>query len=213
MLPCRRDRHENCVPFDPSTGCVYCRIRISPSGVVRVTASPILGVRGGVNGLLKKPGLNGEMLANRDCTNIRQRPSYAGAAVNVLEGLGGNLSVLHEGCDIPSQETPPRPGVLRSFAGRTTHSPIIHQPTNGLGTKWAARLSTLDANHDAEQPVDTSARNGMGRVRKTVSRRQGAHAAADGQMESGAKGEAQETVHTWDRPRAGHTLKHREEVH
>ena len=61
------------------------------------------------------------------------RPSYAGAAVNVLEGLDGRLAVQHEGCDIPSQEAPPRPSVLRGFTRRTTHSPIINQPTNGLG--------------------------------------------------------------------------------
>ena len=34
----------------------------------------------------------------------KDRPSYAGAAVNVLEGLDGRLAVQHEGCDIPSQE-------------------------------------------------------------------------------------------------------------
>ena len=99
------------------------------------------------------------------------RPSYAGAAVNVLEGLDGRLAVQHEGCDIPSQEAPPRPSVLRGFARRTTHSPIIHQPTNGLGTKWAAKLATLDANHDAEHPIATSGRNGTGRVRKIVRQR------------------------------------------
>ena len=96
------------------------------------------------------------------------RPTYAGAAVNVLEGLDDSLAVQHEGRDIPSQEAPPRPSVLRGFAGRTTHSPIIHQPTNGLGSEWAAKLATLDANHDAEQPGATSGRNGTGRVRKTV---------------------------------------------
>ena len=99
------------------------------------------------------------------------RPSYAGAAVNVLEGLYGRLSVQHEGRDIPSQEAPPRPSVLRGFAGRTTHSPITHQSTNGLGTKWTARLATLDTNHDGEQPAFTSDRNGTGRVRKAVTPR------------------------------------------
>ena len=96
------------------------------------------------------------------------RPSYAGAAVDVLEGLDDSLAVQHEGRDVPSQEAPPRPSVLRSFTRRTTHSPIIHQPTNSLGTEWAARLATLDADHDAEQPVANSGRNGTGRVRKTV---------------------------------------------
>ena len=66
-------------------------------------------------------------------------PTYAGAAVDVLEGLHDSLSVQHEGRVVPSQEAPPRPSVLRGFAGRTTHSPITHQPTNGLGTKWTAR--------------------------------------------------------------------------
>ena len=89
----------------------------------------------------------------------------------VLEGLDGNLSVQHEGRDIPSQEAPPRPSVLRGFAGRTAHSPITHQPTNGLGTKWTARLANLDTNHDGEQPTFTSDRNGTGRVRKAVTPR------------------------------------------
>ena len=102
------------------------------------------------------------------CTD---RPTYSGAAVDVLEGLDNSLAVQHEGCDIPSQEAPPRPSVLRGFARRTTHSPIIHQPTNGLGTKWAAKLATLDANHDAEHPIATSGRNGTGRVRKIVRQR------------------------------------------
>ena len=96
------------------------------------------------------------------------RPTYAGAAVDVLEGLHDSLAVQHEGRDIPSQEAPPRPSVLRGFAGRTTHSPIIHQPTNGLGSKWIARLATPDTNHDTERPVDTSGRNGTARVRKTA---------------------------------------------
>ena len=99
------------------------------------------------------------------------RPTYAGAAVNVLEGLDGRLAVQHEERIVPSQEAPPRPSVLRGFAKRTTHSPIINQPTNGLGTKWAAKLPTLDTNHDAEYPIATSGRDGAGRVRKTATQR------------------------------------------
>jgi len=102
------------------------------------------------------------------------RPTYAGAAVDVLEELYDSLAVQHEGRDIPSQEAPPRPSVLRGFAGRTAHSPIIHQPTvNGLGSKWAARLATQDTNHDrdVDQSVETSGRNGTARVRKAVSPR------------------------------------------
>ena len=87
------------------------------------------------------------------CTD---RPSYAGAAVNVLEGLDGRLAVQHEERIVPSQEAPPRPSVLRGFTKRTTHSPIINQPTNGLSRKWAAKLATLDTNHDAEHPIAIS---------------------------------------------------------
>ena len=97
------------------------------------------------------------------------RPTYAGSAADVLEGLDDSLAVQHEGRDIPSQEAPPRPSVLRSFARRTTHSRIVHQPINDLGSKWVARLTALDTNHGAEQQADTSGRNGMGRVRKAVS--------------------------------------------
>ena len=75
------------------------------------------------------------------------------------------------GRDIPSQEAPPRPSVLRGFAGRTAHSPIIQQPTNGLGSKWAARLATQDANHDAEQGRHHRGHNRTARVRKAVGRR------------------------------------------
>ena len=96
------------------------------------------------------------------------RPTYAGAAVDVLEGLDDSLAVQHEGRDVPSQEAPPRPSVLRSFTRRTTHSPIVHDPINGLDSKWVARLATLDTNHDAEQPVASYGRNRTGRVRKAV---------------------------------------------
>ncbi len=99
------------------------------------------------------------------------RPSYAGAVVNVLEGLDGTLRVQHEERDIPSQEAPPRPSVLRGFAGRTVHTPILHPPNNGLGRRWTARLAALDATRDAEKPIATSGRNGAGRVRKAVTRR------------------------------------------
>ena len=105
-----------------------------------------------------------------------ERPSYAGAAVDVLERLDDSLAVQHEGSVVPSQEAPPRPSVLRGFAGRTVHSPISHQRvgqqhTNGPGRKWETRLATPDANHDGGQPIDTSGRNGTGRVRKAAGQR------------------------------------------
>ena len=99
------------------------------------------------------------------------RPTYAGSVVDVLEGLDGALRVQHEGRDIPSQEAPPRPSILRGFAGRTVHTPVPLLPTNGLGRRWTARLTALDAARDAEKPVATSVRSGAGRVRKAAMRR------------------------------------------
>ena len=99
------------------------------------------------------------------------RPTYARAAVDVLEGLDDSLAVQHEGCDIPSQEAPPRPSVLRGFAGRTIHTPIPSLSTNGLGKKWTATLASPDTIHDAEKSLHTSSRNGTGRVRRATSRR------------------------------------------
>ena len=99
------------------------------------------------------------------------RPSYAGAVVDVLEGLDGCLQVQHEGRVIPSQEAPPRPSILRGFAGRTVHTPVPNLPTNGLGRKWTAILATPDATHDAEEPLTTSGRNGTERARKAATQR------------------------------------------
>ena len=61
------------------------------------------------------------------------RPSYAGAVVDVLEGLDGQLAVQHEGQIIPTQEAPQRPNILRDFTERTTHTPSLHLDSNGLG--------------------------------------------------------------------------------
>ena len=44
----------------------------------------------------------------------RQRRSYVGAAVVVLHGLDGRLSLQHEGRIIAAQEAPPSPGPLRN---------------------------------------------------------------------------------------------------
>ena len=44
----------------------------------------------------------------------RHRRSYAGAAVVVLHGLDGRLSLQHEGRIIAAQEAPPSPGSLRN---------------------------------------------------------------------------------------------------
>ena len=64
----------------------------------------------------------------------RERPSYAGAAVEVLERLDGRLSVRHEGRIIASQEAPPSPVFLRNG----------HGASGGLGERWTAALESID---------------------------------------------------------------------
>ena len=96
------------------------------------------------------------------------RPSYAGAVVDVLEGLDGQLAVQHEGQIIPTQEAPQRPNILRNFTERTVHTPSPHIDSNGPGRRWADKLAQLDV----EVSQDTADSNGAGRVRKAVSPRQ-----------------------------------------
>ncbi len=100
------------------------------------------------------------------------RTSYAGAVVDVLERLDGSLEVQHQGRDIPSQEAPPRPSVLRSSAGRTGHTPLPHMPTdingNGLGRESAPTLATLDPIPHVGTLIAVAGPNGARRVRKPV---------------------------------------------
>ena len=95
------------------------------------------------------------------------RPSYAGAVVDVLEGLDRQLAVQHEGQIIPTQEAPQRPNILRDFTERTTHTPSPHLDSNGLGRRWVDKLAQLEV----DVPRDTADGNGAGRVRKVVSPR------------------------------------------
>ena len=52
-----------------------------------------------------------------------QRPSYAGARVEVLERPGGELAVRHQGQTIPSRLAPPRSGVLRERRSELARDP------------------------------------------------------------------------------------------
>ena len=74
-----------------------------------------------------------------------ERPSYAGAAVEVLEGLDGRLAVRHEGHIIAAQEAPPSPVLLRNGHGRFPTAPVLPSGANGLGEHWTAALEPLDS--------------------------------------------------------------------
>ena len=74
----------------------------------------------------------------------RERHSYAGAAVEVLEGLDGRLSVRPEGRIVPAHEAPPSPVFLRNGHGRSTPVPhpfLSHLPAPTASANAGPRLS------------------------------------------------------------------------
>ena len=80
-----------------------------------------------------------------------ERPSYAGAAVEVLEGLDGRLSVRREGRILPAQEAPPSPVFLRNGHGRSAPVPVPPSGAHGLGERWTAALEQLDSRVENER--------------------------------------------------------------
>ena len=92
-----------------------------------------------------------------------ERGSYAGAKVEVLEGLDGTLRVQHEGRIIPSQEAPPRPGLLRSLNGGAPQAP----DENGWKDKYAQLAATSPTLHGANGP-----RHPVNVLRRKPNRRQ-----------------------------------------
>ena len=80
-----------------------------------------------------------------------ERPSYAGAAVEVLEGLDGRLSVRHEGRILAAQEAPPSPVFLRNGHQRSATSPVAPPGAHGLDERWTAALEPLDSRVENEK--------------------------------------------------------------
>ncbi len=83
-----------------------------------------------------------------------ERPSYAGATVEVLVGMDGQLRVRHEGHIIATQETPSAPLFLR-----TGHPPSSDPPAASIGVnhwdeRWTAHLAPMVASQEpeADQP-------------------------------------------------------------
>ena len=74
-----------------------------------------------------------------------ERPSYAGAVVEVLEGLDGRLRVRHEGRIINAQEAPPSPVFLRNGQGDSATPLLSPAGAYYSDQRWAATLKTLDS--------------------------------------------------------------------
>ena len=72
------------------------------------------------------------------------RPTYAGVQVEVQEDLDGRLLVQCQGQTIPSQEAPPRPGLLRETAAAPRESSGLARGINGAGDRRDSHLATLE---------------------------------------------------------------------
>ena len=79
-----------------------------------------------------------------------ERPSYAGAAVEVLEGLDGRLSVRHEGRILAAQEAPPSPVFLRNGHRRSASVAVPPSGAHGLGERWIEALEPLHSRAEDE---------------------------------------------------------------
>ena len=102
-----------------------------------------------------------------------EHPSYAGAAVEVLEGLDGRLSVRHEGRIVPAQEAPPSPVFLRNGHGRSVNVPVPPSVAHGLGERWTATLEPLDsrAEDERDQGGNTDSAAAAGKPKSTPTRK------------------------------------------
>ena len=87
-----------------------------------------------------------------------ERPSYAGARVEVLESSDGRLQVRHEGEIVPCQPAPPRPGALRASHGALAPTPEIGRIVKRLGNHRLSQpqlrhLANLEPDPVAEDPA------------------------------------------------------------
>ena len=132
--------------IEEATGCwsSSCRDTTSDSGFPRNTLSPHSGLwtrscawnRSCASSTARKwPGTT---RCGSNCTlqllTGPERPSYAGAALEVLKGLDGRLSVRHEGSILAAQEVPPSPVFLRNGHGCVLYLFLSRPPAT---TAWA----------------------------------------------------------------------------
>ena len=82
-----------------------------------------------------------------------QRPSYAGARVEVLERPGGELAVRHQGETIPSRLAPPRSGVLRERRSELARDPALERIASGPRLRCGpARQAGASCRGERDQP-------------------------------------------------------------
>ena len=139
----------------------------------------------------------------------QDRPSYAGAKVEVLEQSGGQLMVRYDGEVIPHQEAPPRPGALRASNGALAPTPEMAQVVRNLAQHGLSRLQLQRlAALEAAVPHVRSTSNPSG----PILRRPGRLPRAAGPVESGAPRQAAGCLPQGHRQTTGYFQKHGQEV-
>ena len=84
----------------------------------------------------------------------------------------GQLLVQYRGETIPTQEAPPRPGLLRASNGALPYGPDLERRVNGAANHHHGTLASFETDDIDFGATDGATRNGNGRVRKpTVSPR------------------------------------------
>ena len=143
----------------------------------------------------------------------RERPSYAGAAVEVLEGLDGRLSVRHEGRIIAAQEAPPSPVFLRNGHERSAPVPAPPFSAHSLGERWIEALDPLDSKAEDENGLgDDHLRRGHSRQARSHPWAQ-ADVPSEGAMEGDSESPPQGDVASSNRKGVGNPQSHHQEIH
>ena len=114
----------------------------------------------------------------------KEWPSYAGAQMEVHEGLDGQLLVQYRGRTIPTQEAPPRPGILRASNGPLRYGPGLERRVNGVGNHPKESLAYLDAIEAGQRHIERRRQSSQASGIAT----QKTHAATEGPVEGRAAG-------------------------
>ena len=146
-----------------------------------------------------------------------ERPSYAGATVEVLEGLDGQLKVRHEGRSIAAQEAPPSPASLRNGHQPPAVSLVAPIGVNHWDERWTAHLAPLVSSQEpaADQPDCTDGEVAAAPP-ATVAPRKPTFLQrerwTEGEMEGAPESPAQGHVAAGNRTGVGHPQVHRQEL-
>ena len=134
-----------------------------------------------------------------------ERPSYAGAVVEVLEGLDGRLRVLHEGRIINAQEAPPSPVFLRNDQGSSATPIRSPARANYSDQRWAATLKSLESRAADEEDLAGMTGGASAALDARNCPPAQTYLPAEGEMEGNSESQAQGNVAAGDRESWGST--------